>query len=143
MNIRKMKLCMAACALCLASNAVRADIVVIVSAGNPLTTLSVAQVSDIFLGKVSTFPSGIRAIPLDQDEGAQVRDAFYLKTTGKSPAQIYSYWSKIIFTGKAQAPKEVGDDGAVRKLVAKNTNMVGYIDKGMADSSVKIVFSIP
>jgi hypothetical protein len=31
----------------------------------------------------------------------QVRDEFYLKLTGKNPAQIQAYWSRLVFTGRA------------------------------------------
>jgi len=129
--------------LCLAAGHAAAETVVIVSIKNPVGTLNAAQVSDIFLGRVWVFPTGARAIPLDQDEGAPARDGFYLKITGKSPAQMYSYWSKIIFTGRAQTPKEIGDGAEVRKMVAQNVNMIGYVDKSLVDSSVKIVLSIP
>ncbi len=138
-----LKLSIASFVLFLASSQACAEIVVIVSAKNPVTTLSAEQVSDIFLGKVWIFPSGMRAVPVDQAEGARARDAFYLKITGKSPAQIYSYWSKIIFTGKAQPPKEVADGVAVRKLVSQSVDMIGYIDKGLMDETVKMILSLP
>jgi len=35
------------------------------------------------------------------------RDDFYNKVTGKSAAQMKAYWSKIIFTGKANHPRKL------------------------------------
>ena len=70
-----------------------------------------------------------------------MRDDFYNKVTGKSAAQMKAYWSKIIFTGKGQPPKEVADNAAVKKLVADSPSAIGYIDKSALDSSVKAVFS--
>ncbi|MBB5017760.1 ABC-type phosphate transport system substrate-binding protein [Chitinivorax tropicus] len=119
----------------------KADIAVIVSAKSSAGNLTADQVSQIFLGKSNSFPGGGQAVPVDQSEGAGPREEFYTKVTGKSAAQVKAYWSKLIFSGKGQPPKEIGNDGAVKKLIADNPNMIGYIDKGAVDSSVKVVLS--
>jgi hypothetical protein len=75
-----------------------------------ITTLSKAQVTDIFLCKVSRFPNGTPAIPIDQADGSPARDEFYATYAGKSPAQVKSHWAKIIFTGRGQPPKAVSND---------------------------------
>lgn len=95
--------------------------------------------SRIFLGKTSDFPSGDQAIPVDQDEGSATRDAFNNSVLGKNSSQLKAYWSRLIFTGKGTPPKEVGDDAAVKSLVAANPNMIGYIDSSAVDDSVKVV----
>lgn len=118
-----------------------AETVVVVSAKSPATALSADQVSDIFLGKSSALPGGGQAVPIDQADGP-VREDFYHKATGKTGAQVKAYWSKQIFSGKGQPPKEVGDSAAVKTLVASNPNMIGYIDKGALDGSVKQVLSL-
>ena len=93
-------------ALALCSGQAAAAVVAVVSAKNPVTSLSKNYVADIFLGKTSKFPDGSRAVPVDQAEGSAARDAFYLQFTGKSPAQVKMYWSKMIFTGRGQPPHE-------------------------------------
>ena len=118
-----------------------ADIAVVVSAKSPVGNLTQEQVSQIFLGKTSAFPGGQPALPIDQAEGQASRDEFYSKVTGKSAAQLKAYWSKLIFTGKGQPPKEVANTAEVKKLVANNPNTIAYIEKGAVDSSVKVVFS--
>src|SRR6202167_1400973 len=84
--------------------AVRADVVAVVSSKNPLASLSKSQVADIFLGKTVRFPDGTLAVPIDQEEGSAARNEFYATFTGKSPAQLKSHWTKIIFTGRGQPP---------------------------------------
>ncbi|WP_171014136.1 substrate-binding domain-containing protein [Chitinivorax sp. B] len=118
-----------------------AEIAVVVGAKSGVGSLSSDQVSQIFLGKTNNFPGGGQAVPIDQSESAGAREEFYTKVTGKSAAQVKAYWSKLIFSGKGQPPKEVGNDAAVKKLVADNPNMIGYIEKGAIDSSVKVVLS--
>jgi ABC-type phosphate transport system substrate-binding protein len=118
-----------------------AEVVVVVSSKSAAGSLTAAQAADIFLGKATSFPSGGQAIPIDQSEGSAIRDEFYTKVGGKSAAQVKAYWSKIIFSGKGQPPKEVADSAAVKKLIADNPNVIGYIDKGAVDGSVKVVLS--
>ncbi len=127
--------------LCLAVNVVSAEVVVVVSAKSSTSTLTANQASDIFLGKSKELPGGGQAVPIDQKEGSAVRDEFYTKVASKSAAQVKAYWSKIIFSGKGQPPKEAADSAAVKKLVADNPNAIGYIDKAAVDGSVKVVLA--
>ncbi len=137
---KNIKAVMLACALALLTDVASADFVVVVSAKSPVGNLSAEQVFDIFLGKTSNFPGGGPTLPVDQLEGSALRDEFYAKVASKSPAQLKAYWSKIVFTGKGQPPKEVADSSAVKKLIAENPNAIGYIDKSAVDSGVKAVF---
>jgi ABC-type phosphate transport system substrate-binding protein len=120
-----------------------AETVVVVSSKSSATAFTSSdQVADIFLGKLSTLPGAGQAVPVDQPEGSAVREEFYSKTTGKSAAQLKAYWSKIIFTGKGQPPKEVADSNGIKKLVADNPNIIGYMNRSEVDASVKVLFSV-
>lgn len=127
--------------VCLGSNFAHADVVVIVSAKCPVETLSADQITQLFLGKVSRFPGGGRAVPIDQSEGSSARHEFYTKVTGKSPSQLKAYWSKQVFTGRGQPLRQVSGNDDTKELVAGNSNMIGYIDKDSVDESVKIILS--
>lgn len=125
--------------IALASSTAFAEISVIVSASNANTTLDQATVSKIFLGKSKRFPDGSQAVPVDQDEQSATREAFNTNVLGKSDSQLKSYWSRLIFTGKGTPPNQSGDDASVKSLVAKNPNIIGYIDSSAVDASVKVV----
>ena len=126
-------------ALSLCDSTASADVVVVVPTKSPVTTtLSKNQVADIFLGKASRFPDGSQAVPIDQAEGSAARDEFYLKFAGKSAAQLKMHWSKIIFTGRGQPPREVSNSMEVKKLIVENPDAIGYIEPGMVDGSVKV-----
>lgn len=116
-----------------------ADVVAVVSSTSAITTLSKAQVTDIFLGKVSRFPNGALAVPIDQAEGSLAREEFYVKYASKSSAQIMSYWAKIIFTGRGQPPKVVANSMEVKKLLAENLMAISYVERKAVDSSVKVL----
>lgn len=126
--------------LSLTTVAVKADVVAVVSAKNPITALDKSQVADIFLGKASRFPNGVQAMPIDQAEGLAVRDEFYGKVVGKTAAQIKAYWSKIIFTGRGQPPPSVSNDIDMKKRISENPAAIGYIDRSLVDDSVRVVF---
>lgn len=129
--------CLFACGL----PAGAADIVVIAGASSGVGPLSKAQVADLFLGKSVTLPSGGKASLIDQPEASPLREAFYSTVTGKSVAQAKSTWAKLSFTGKGTPPKEGGSNDDIRKQVAGNAAMLGYIDKSAVDGSVKVVFT--
>ena len=118
---------------------VSADVVAVISTRNPVTSMSKSQVADIFLGKTVRFPDGTRAEPIDQAEGSSARAEFYATFTGKSPAQIKSHWTKIIFTGRGQPPVAVSTSAEVRRLIAANPRAIGYIERGAVDSTVKVL----
>jgi len=115
------------------------DVVAVVSAKSPVTSLTQSQVADIFLGKASRFPDGTQAIPIDQPEDTPVRDRFYTQVTGKSQAQVKAYWSKIIFTGRGQPPVQAANGVEVKKMIAQNPAAIGYIDSTLVDESVRVV----
>jgi ABC-type phosphate transport system substrate-binding protein len=119
--------------------AVMADVVAVVSSKNPLASLSKAQVADIFLGKTARFPDGTLAVPIDREEGSATRDEFYTTFTGKSPAQIKSHWTKIIFTGRGQPPIAASNSAEARQLIAANPRAIGYIERSAVDSTVKVL----
>lgn len=115
------------------------EVVAIVSAKSAVTGLDRAAISDIFLGRSSRFPDGSIAVPLDQDEDSPVRERFYAVYADKSSAQMKAHWSKIIFTGRGQPPRQLADSAEVRKVVAQNPNAIGYIDRRYLDASVRAV----
>ena len=116
-----------------------AGAVAVVGASSPLGAASGSDVVKVFLGKKKDL-GGVSAIPVDQEEGTPARGDFYANIVKKSEAQLKSYWSRLIFTGKGQAPQVVGGDADVKSMVSTNPNLVGYIDEGAVDGTVKVVF---
>ena len=115
------------------------ELLVIVSAKNPVSVMRADQVADIFLAQTGRFPGGDEAVALDLPLGNPLRDEFYAKVAAKSPALMKAYWTKMVFTGRGQPPRELANSIAVRKLVAENPFMIGYIDRAALDASVKPV----
>lgn len=124
-------------ALVAAALPVAAETVVIVSPKNPATRMFSEQASQFFLGKSDLFT------PVDQSDGSAIRNEFYKKIADKDASQVKSAWSKLVFTGKATAPKEYPSNAEVKKAVAADPKAIGYIDKSAVDDTVKVILTLP
>jgi hypothetical protein len=120
--------------LMLARPALAGDLVVVMGAG--AAPISKEQLADIYLGRSSSLK------PLDLPESNELRGQFYKKVTDRDAAQVKALWSRIIFTGQGQPPKELPDAAAVKKAVAADPKMVGYIDKSDLDATVNVVLPL-
>lgn len=125
------------CALTLSANiAAAADIVIVVNPKNPATAMTTAQASQFFLGKSAMFT------PVDQGESAPIRAEFYKKLADKDLSEVKAIWSKLVFTGKGTAPKELHSNADVKKAIAADPAGIGYIDKSAVDASVKVITNL-
>ncbi len=129
-------------ALTACSLAAQAQVAVVVNPKSAAASMTADQVASIFLGKTSTLPSGATAAAADQAEGSAVREQFYSKVAGKQAAQVKAAWSRLVFSGKATPPKELGSSAEVKKFVAANPDAIGYIEKSAVDASVKVVLTV-
>ncbi|BAV32852.1 phosphate ABC transporter substrate-binding protein [Sulfuricaulis limicola] len=120
-----------------------AALAIIVHPSNNLSGISADEAADIYLAKAGVFSNGKRAIPVDQAASSPVRKKFYSAVIKKDDSTLKVYWSKLMFTGKANPPREFGDDAAVKSWVAGNPDAIGYVDGKFVDSSVKVLLIIP
>ena len=142
MRFRSSRL-LAAALLAMSCGLARADdLVVVVSARSPVEALRPDQVAAIFLGQAPRFPNGQLATALDQPIGSAERDQFYLRVAGKTPALLKAYWSKMVFTGRGQPPRELAGSAEVRKAVAEDPSLIGYIERAALDPSVRQVLLV-
>ncbi len=98
--------------------------------------LSKDQVANIYLDRSFDLK------PVDLPESSPVREQFYKKATDRDLSQVKATWSRIVFTGKGQPPKEQADAAAVKKAVSADPKAIGYIEKSAVDASVKVVLSL-
>ena len=123
----------------IAMAAAHAEVVVVVSAENPVQSLTRAELADIYLGRLDRFSNGDRAVPIDQKDGSPARDEFYEEYIGRTPAQVKAHWSKLIFTGRGQPPRSVASGDAAADAVAGNPHAIAYIDSGLVDERLRVV----
>jgi ABC-type phosphate transport system substrate-binding protein len=120
---------------------VNAAIAVVVHPSNQ-ASLTQGDLVRLYTGKLSAFPNGSSAVPVNLADSAALRSEFDQKALGRSSSQVKAFWSKLVFTGKGTPPKEVSSDNEVLTLVANNPNIIGYVDAGAVTSDVKVILTI-
>jgi ABC-type phosphate transport system substrate-binding protein len=117
-------------------NEARADIVVIVSAQSSARNLTLEQISRIFQGKSNLMT------PVDLSRPSRTRHEFYTKAVALDEAQVMAEWSRLVFTGKVQAPKQYSSGTEVVEAVAANPNLIGYVDSSFVNMTVKVIYTV-
>ena len=113
----------------------RADVVVIVSA-HSTATITPNELARLYLGDSNTLT------PVDIATPSGTRREFYTKVTGKNDGQVKAKWSKLIFTGKGSAPRELPSSEEVVKAVAADPHAIGYVDRSFVNMTVKIIYTV-
>jgi len=116
-----------------------AQVVVITSVKNPVSSIKRDLLAQIFLGQAHVFPNGAKAEPLDLPQGSQLREAFYQQFLEKRPAQLKSHWSGQTFSGRKQPPRMLNTSKDILKLVAKHPKYIAYVDQSAVDPTVKVL----
>ena len=52
---------------------------------------------------------------------------------------LKAQWSKIIFTGRGQPPRQASSSSEAKKIIAENPNAIGDIDGSAVDGSVRVL----
>jgi ABC-type phosphate transport system substrate-binding protein len=118
------------------------SIVVIVNPSSGVEHLTREEVIDIFLGRFRKLPSGRVALPIDVAESTTERERFYRLLVKKSPAEISSYWARLVFSGQTSPPFQVPDAKTALELVENNPNAIAYVDRASVTANVRVVLEI-
>jgi len=124
------------------SHTISAGTVIIANKANPDSGISKKLAKKIFLGKKSNTGS-MEIVPIDQGENSEIRKTFYKKVANKSPEKMKSYWSKLIFSGRAVPLKVINGDAEVIFWISENKNAIGYVDSKSVTDSVKVLLELP
>ncbi len=122
--------------LLLSTQALASDLAIVVNKSNVIDSISSNELKKIFLGKKSRWENGEKIRLFCQQVG-DVHKAFTKSFVKKSPQQFYTYWNKILFTGKGRPPMELKNDTEMLKFVAADQNAIGYISRDSLNEDVK------
>jgi hypothetical protein len=115
---------------------------VIITATDNTENIKLEDVTRIFLGKVTSFPSGEIVVPLNIDPSDPSYAEFARVVLKKTESQLRAYWAKQVFTGKRRPPRVISTTEELLALVASDGQYLSYIDKDDITHDVRWVIEV-
>ena len=104
-------------------------------------TLSVQDLSNIYLKKRRFWDDGTPIVPLNREAGSTVRETFSHRVLDGSSAAFAGYWNDQYFHG-VFPPTTLSSSDAVKRYVAADRNAIGYVWSSEVDDSVRVVLRL-
>jgi len=127
---------LAAFCVALQASAALAQVQIVANPSVGVSTISPADLKDVFLGSRSTLADGSAVEPVLAD-GGEPHKAFLQEYVGKSEQALRTYLKSLVFTGKASMPKSFGSDAEIVKYVAATKGAIGYVSPTSDTAGVK------
>lgn len=115
-----------------------AEYAVVVSRNNPIESMDLQKIRDVFLKKRS-FEGEIKLLPVNLLGDAAVRKEFEQKVLQMRRNEINRYWINNHFRG-ISPPVTQASLVSVQKFVEKVDGAIGYLPIDMVDKDLKIVY---
>jgi ABC-type phosphate transport system substrate-binding protein len=114
---------------------------IIVNAANPMSEMTRAQISQLFLKKATHWGDGVQAMPVDLADTFPVRERFTQWIHKRTVRAVKLYWQQKIFSGREIPLPERESDAAVIGYVEEHAGAIGYVS-GVASTrnrKVKVI----
>ena len=112
---------------------------VIVNPKNRVDRVEREFLRNAWLMKEAEWGDGETIRPIDLSSKFAVRDQFTREVIKKTPAQLRSYWSQQVFSGKGVPPPEAEATDEVIAYVLANRGAVAYIPADADARGAKVV----
>ena len=119
-----------------------ADFYLVVQSANPQPALTQKEAVDLFMGRNRAFRNGDLAQVYDLPRDSALHAAFYQRLTGMGPAQVNSYWARLMFSGQTMPPRSVADEAAMIETVKRNSNAIGWLQNEPTDKQLRVLLVI-
>ena len=123
-------------------NAQRAEsrqILVVVSAANPVQSLDIAHVRRIFLREQTVWPNGWPIAVFERSTDHPTRAEFSTKVLGKAPSQLAEYWLNLAMTRGLEPPKVCRTAPLMRQYLERTKGGIGYVYDDELEDGMKVV----
>ncbi|RMF55584.1 MAG: phosphate ABC transporter substrate-binding protein [Calditrichaeota bacterium] len=111
---------------------------VIVNEENPVSEISVKELSKIFLKRIRKWDNGEKILPVDLEESSPARESFSREVHQKKVSAIKAYWQKQIFTGRGVPPPEKDSPREVLQYIEEHEGAIGYIPENVSIENFKV-----
>lgn len=106
------------------------------------STVSVKELSDIYIMKKQNWSNGIRVVPVNREVTSAEREKFSKDVFNLSPQQMADYWNRLRFQGKLP-PSVQTSDQAVLNFVRSIPGAIGYVRADHLTKDVKVMMQLP
>jgi hypothetical protein len=113
--------------------------VVIVHPSNHFAALNRTKLDYLFLRKVSRWPWGAEAQPVDLDAGSPAAQWFTREILHTTEERMAAYWIDQRSTRGISPPARIKNAAAVKAFVAAHSGAVAYIPEADLDATVKAI----
>jgi ABC-type phosphate transport system substrate-binding protein len=142
MNTLSLKIGLA-CTVLLASALQAAALDGVVLIANKSVTadsISMAALKDIYIGRTTYWADGqsVKLAILD-DQINDKTDAAFEEISGMDASHVKTFWQRMVFSGRGQMPKEIGDSASLVAYVASTKGAIAIV---LADTDLKGVKKI-
>lgn len=116
------------------------DVAVIVNKQNPVTAVTLAELSKILKQEKQYWEGGKKVYLILQEAGSTEKKVVLQKIYKMNDEDLKKFWLGKMFRGEiASFPKTLGSSEAVKRFISQVPNAIGFIDSSAADSSIKVL----
>ena len=112
---------------------------VVVSASNPLRSITRETLAELFLGQRVRLRDGSAPEPVMTNAAAE-RAQFFSTVLRRPAAEYRSAWAAQQFGGRRRAPPELAGPDAIKAHLQRHALAIGYLPLSLVDASLRIVF---
>jgi len=141
MNRKPLAVLIAIAVLVLAprSHAQASDVAVVVSAANPITTLSLGDLRKMLSGEKRSWPGHIQIKLICRAPGTHER-VVWLKLMNMSESEYKQYWTAQVFRGEADsAPVDIPSIGMLMEAIKIFPGALSFVDAREVKPGMKVV----
>lgn len=141
-----MKTCMQLARLLLAAqlvviaglNATAEDAYIVANSKVKADSISKEELKSVFLLRTKTLRDGSVVEPVLQKSGS-THDTFLKRYLERDSEEIRTYYQGLVFTGKAEMPRQLNSDAEVVAYVARTKGAIGYVSSESDTAGVKVL----
>lgn len=110
----------------------------VVIAQKSMPNLSIKQIRAIYLKKVTVL-NDTPLVPVNLSASSKIRKSFEKRVLKMGYNRLKAYWTKQHYLGH-RPPLKMKSQKSVKAFVKKIKGAIGYIEKSMVDSDMKILY---
>jgi ABC-type phosphate transport system substrate-binding protein len=116
-----------------------AGFVIVVNRGNPVVSLSVAELQRMYRKQTRMWPHGEPVVPVDSDATSDIRQEFSETVLNRSVREMGEFWVQQSITQGLTPPTSLKSPRAILRFIASVPGAIGYVPAVDMDDTVKRV----